>query len=95
MRKRYFVCYDIADPQRLAHVHKKMNGYGESVQYSIFACDLNEKEIIILKEELENIINLAEDRILMIDVGEAEKSGKHVYTMGMSLEMQRGSSVVI
>ncbi len=95
MRNRYFVCYDVHDPQRLAQTYKKMKGYGESVQYSVFVCDLNDKEIIFMKEDLGNILNFAEDRILMINVGSVDKSKQRVYTMGMSLETQKEASVVI
>ena len=48
-----------------------------------------------MKEDLGNILNLAEDRILMINVGPVNKSKQHVYTMGMSLETQKEASVVI
>ena len=95
MRNRYFVCYDVSDPQRLAQTYKKMNGYGEHIQYSVFACDLNDKEIIIMKEELKCILNLAEDRILVINIGSVEKSKDRVVTMGIPLETPEEASVVI
>ncbi len=72
-----------------------MNGYGEPVQYSVFVCDLNDKEIIIMKDDLGNILNLAEDRILMINTGSIDKSNDRIFTMGMSLETQKEASVVI
>ena len=72
-----------------------MNGYGEPVQYSVFVCDLNDKEIIIMKNDLSNILNLAEDRILMINIGSVDKSNDRIFTMGMSLETQKEASIVI
>ena len=95
MRNKYFVCYDVHDPQRLTQTYKKMQGYGEPVQYSVFMCDLNEKEFIIMKEDLGNILNLSEDRILIINVGQVDKSKKHIFTMGMSFETQNEASIVI
>ena len=95
MRNRYFVCYDVHDPQRLVQTHKKMQGYGESVQYSIFMCDLNDKEFIIMKEDLENILNLSEDRLLIINVGQTDKSSKHIITIGMSFKTQNEASIVV
>lgn len=89
------MCYDVSDPQRLAQTYKKMNGYGEPVQYSVFVCDLNDKEIIIMKEDLGNLLNLAEDRILMINIGSVDKSKDRVSTMGMPLETQKEASIVI
>ena len=89
------MCYDVHDPQRLAQIYKKMNGYGEPVQYSVFVCDLNDKEILIMKNDLSNILNLAEDRILMINIGSVDKSNDRIFTMGMSLETQKEASIVI
>ena len=95
MRNRYFVCYDVHDPQRLTRTYKKMCGYGEPIQYSVFVCDLNDKERVIMKEDLKDLLNLEEDRILMISVGRVEKSKKYVSVMGMSLDTQKESSIVI
>jgi CRISPR-associated protein Cas2 len=72
-----------------------MKGYGEPVQYSVFVCDLNDKEIILMKEDLGNVLNLAEDRILIINTGSADKSNEHIFTMGMQLEIQKKASIVI
>ena len=95
MRNRYFVCYDVSDPQRLARAYKKMQGYGDPVQYSVFDCSLNEKEIIYLKEDLEEILNLKEDRVLVINSGRiGKKTDKHVFTLGIPLE-KKESTVVI
>ena len=41
MRNRYFVAYDVMDPARLARTYKKMLGYGDRVQYSVFICSLS------------------------------------------------------
>lgn len=95
MRNRYFVCYDVSDPQRLAQTYKKMNGYGEPVQYSVFVCDLNNKEIIIMKDDLEEFLNMAEDRVLIVNTGPADKSSDRISTLGMSLDLRREASIVI
>ena len=95
LRNRYFVAYDVSDPQRLAKTYKKMNGYGEPVQYSVFMCDLNDSEIIIMREELERLLNLSEDRVLIINTGSTDKSGDKVRTMGMPLNIQREAAIVI
>jgi len=69
MRNRFIVAYDISDAKRLRRVFKKMNGFGEPLQYSVFACDLSRKERVLLEEALTEIINLKEDRVLIIDTG--------------------------
>ena len=72
-----------------------MNGYGEAVQYSVFVCDLNDKEVIIMRQDLESILNLAEDRILMINTGQVDKSNECITVMGMSLDTRKEASIVI
>ena len=40
MTMLYLVCYDIANPRRLAQVARVMEGFGERVQESVFECRL-------------------------------------------------------
>ena len=95
MRNRYLVCYDVSDPQRLIQTYKKMNGYGEPVQYSVFVCDLSDKELVIMREDLEGLLNLADDRVLIVDVGPADTSGDRINTIGAPLNVQREAAIVI
>lgn len=69
MRNRYIVTYDISDSKRLRKMFKKMNGFGDPLQYSVFVCDLSAKEKILMEETLTEIINSKEDRILIVDIG--------------------------
>lgn len=69
MRRRYLVTYDIRHPKRLRVVYRKMKGFGDALQYSVFRCDLTEAEKIRLKASLGETINHAEDRILIVDLG--------------------------
>lgn len=41
----YLVCYDIRDPKRWRKAYKLLQGYGESVQFSIFRCWLSQREL--------------------------------------------------
>lgn len=79
MRRRYLVCYDICDPKRLRKVHKKMKGYGESLQYSVFCCELNARERVELDADLSELIHHEEDRILIVDLGSAGKDEVDVF----------------
>ena len=69
MRNRYIVAYDVSDAKRLRRTFKKMNGFGDPLQYSVFVCDLSTKERVILEEALTEIINLKEDGVLIVDIG--------------------------
>ena len=86
MRNRFIVAYDISDAKRLRRVFKKMNGFGEPLQYSVFACDLSRKERVLLEESLTEIINLKEDRVLIIDTGPSGgRAGGALKTLGRQL----------
>jgi CRISPR-associated protein Cas2 len=60
----YLVCYDIRDPKRWRKAYKLLQGYGESVQYSIFRCWLSQRDREKLRWELEQILT-QEDKLLL------------------------------
>jgi CRISPR-associated protein Cas2 len=69
MRHRYLVAYDVTEPRRLRRVYKKMCGYGDPVQYSVFSCDLSDVERTLMKQAIADLMNLAEDRLMIADLG--------------------------
>jgi len=72
LRRIYLVTYDIADDKRLRKVFKKMNGYGEHLQYSVFQCELSDKEHIRMIMELTPLLNHKEDQVLIFTLGPAD-----------------------
>ena len=96
MRNRHIVAYDVSDPARLRRVHRKMNGFGDALQYSVFACDLSAKERVLLEEALTELINLKEDRVLIIDLGPAAgRGGNVVKTLGRQLKPAEREVLVV
>ena len=96
MRHRFLVCYDVADPRRLARTYRKMNGFGEPAQYSVFICDLSPKERALLETALTEILNLKEDRVLIVDMGPSEGRGRESFTtLGNARELPRRSAVIV
>ena len=75
MRNVHLIAYDICDPKRYRQVYKAMCGHGDPLQYSVFRCELSELELQKLKEKLWPILNLAEDRVMIVDLGPAEGRG--------------------
>lgn len=69
MRRYYLVCYDVSDEKRLRKVHKAMLGYGDPLQYSVFRCLLSYKEKAIMIARMTELLNLREDRLLVVDLG--------------------------
>ena len=96
MRHRFLVCYDVADPKRLARTYRKMNGFGEPAQYSVFICDLSPKERALLETALTEILNLKEDRVLIVDMGPSEGRGRESFTtLGNARELPRRAAVIV
>ena len=96
VRNRYIVAYDVMDPQRLAKTYKKMLGYGDRIQYSVFSCSLSLRELVMMKGDLEGILNLNEDRVVIINIGSSNVSmGKNVIAIGTQLDLREDSAVVV
>lgn len=74
-RSRFIVCYDVSDPKRLRRVFRIMRGFGDSMQYSVFACDLSPRERVVLEATLVDAIHPDEDRVLILDAGPIEGRG--------------------
>ena len=87
-RNRFMVAYDVADPKRLQQTYKLMLGYGDRMQYSVFSCDLSAIEMTRLREDLADLLDYAEDRVLIVDVGPSYGHGSdgRVETIGARLQ---------
>jgi len=75
MRNVYLVGYDVADDKRLRKVYKKMCGYGDPLQYSVFRCELSPAEKHLMKEALWRLLDWNEDRVMVVDLGPANRRG--------------------
>lgn len=69
MRQRYLVCYDIANARRLRAVFKKMHGFGDPIQYSVFKCDLSLAEKALMIAALNDLLNTRQDRVMIVRLG--------------------------
>ena len=82
-RRRYLVAYDIADPRRLRAVHRIVVAHGESLQYSVYLCDLTEMELVGLRGKLRDVIHHGQDAISIFDLGPARgRTARRVQHMG-------------
>ncbi|OGL42919.1 MAG: CRISPR-associated endonuclease Cas2 [Candidatus Schekmanbacteria bacterium RBG_13_48_7] len=72
MRNRYIVSYDISDQKRWLKVRKKMIGFGDPIQYSVFWCDLSDKEVLLLLNALTELIDYEEDRVMIVNIGPSD-----------------------
>lgn len=73
-RRRYLICYDIADPKRLRYTAKICEAYGSRIQFSVFESSLSATMLAKLKAELNDVINHSLDQVLFVDMGADDES---------------------
>lgn len=78
----YIVTYDIGEPKRWRAVFKLMHGYGQWVQLSVFQCRLSRRRHAEMVAMLDQIIHHADDHVLVIDLGPAERVEPRVVSLG-------------
>lgn len=71
-RRRFLITYDVTHDRRRDRVHRTLLDFGDWIQFSVFVCDLTERERVQLRGRLDEKINHREDQILTIDLGPAE-----------------------
>ena len=62
-KRRYLLCYDIADPRRLGRLHRHISRKALFVQYSVYLYHGTEAELLALLDELRQRIEAREDDI--------------------------------
>ncbi|PKK85188.1 MAG: CRISPR-associated endonuclease Cas2 [Thermoplasmata archaeon HGW-Thermoplasmata-1] len=96
MRKLYLVAYDIRDPKRLRRTFMTMRGFGEAMQYSVFLCDLSDKERVILMTKLNEIIHHDEDSAMIVDLGQISgKAKERIDFIGQVMPVPERSAIII
>ncbi len=96
-RRRYVVCYDVREPQRLRKTHRTLLGYGDPIQYSVFLCDLSEAEHVLMEEAIRRVVVLPEDSVVVIDLGPADgpTAKRRIRALGQKRVAERSRCVVV
>lgn len=92
-RRRYLLAYDISDDKRLRAVHGAARRFGYPLQYSLFVCDLDGRELVSLKWRLGEIIVHNVDRVAIIDLGSAD--GARFEFMGVHPRLPDGGPTIV
>ena len=79
----YIVAYDIPSDKRRSKVHKVLSGFGQWTQYSLFELFITDKELVLLQNKLEKILNAEKDSVRFYPLCAA--CLKHVETVGSDL----------
>jgi len=83
-RHHVLVTYDISDDQRRTRVYKTLLDFGNHVQYSVFVCELDRREVVKLQTRLRSAINHAEDQVLFVYFGPATQPVEdHIEVLGL------------
>lgn len=91
----FIITYDIADQKRWRRVFRTMQGYGEWLQLSVFQCRLDRARFAQLEAALGEIMNRAEDHVLMVDIGPVEGVVPRVHSLGKVFEPVRREAVIV
>ncbi len=67
--RHYLVSYDIADDKRRTKVFKTLYGFGDHAQYSVFFCELTDRDLVRLRSRMREAIHHTEDQIMIVDLG--------------------------
>ena len=76
----YVVAYDIPSDKHRNKVHKVLSGFGQWTQYSLFELWLSDKEMVLLQNKLEKVINPKTDSLRFYPL--CENCLKEVETIG-------------
>ena len=96
MRAVYIVAYDISDPKRLRKVYEQMQGWGDRIQYSVFRCELDARELVQLRAALNDIIHDQADQVIFIDVGPADGRAATAFSaIGRALGLPPGGPLIV
>ena len=91
----YIVSYDIREQKRLCRVHRAMMGFGDPLHYSVFRCDLTPKGRVELVEALIDLIDIGEDRVMIIDLGPVDgRVEERIEFLGVH-HQEKGEKIII
>ena len=96
MANSFLVTYDIMDPKRWQKIHRTMKGFGQALQYSVFACELSEAQRVRMVAALEELIQSDQDRVIIVDLGPAKGSASDRVTfLGRQEPLPERSATIV
>ena len=91
----YIVAYDISDSRRWRRVFRLMNGYGEWLQLSVFQCRLSRRRRIELRFARGEIIDHAQDHVVILDLGPATSIRPRVESLSKPFTVVKRGPVIV
>lgn len=81
-RRHVLVTYDIADDKRRTKTFDFLSGIGDHLQFSVFLCELNQRERAEMQGILQALIHHRKDQVILLDLGSAD----HPIEVGSAME---------
>lgn len=93
--RRYVIAYDVHDDRRRSRVAKKLESYGDRVQFSVFVVDVRAARFERLHAALVDLIEPDEDSVLFCDMGPLAASLDTRFTyLGQSRPLTGNSAII-
>ncbi len=93
--RRYVIAYDVHDDRRRSRVAKKLQSYGDRVQFSVFVVDVRAARFQRLRGALVQLIEPDEDSVLFCDMGPLAVSLDTRFTyLGQSRPLTGNSAII-
>lgn len=67
--RRYLIAYDIPDDKRRTRLAKKLQSYGDRIQYSVFVADCKPAKLVRLRRIIVETVVCEQDSVLICDLG--------------------------
>jgi CRISPR-associated protein Cas2 len=94
-RSRLLVAYDVASDSRRAAVFKLLNDFGDWVQFSVFLCEVSDREEVELRSRLTQTIHVQEDSVVLVALGPSSSDiGQRLETLGKPRVLKERTLVV-
>jgi len=92
--RSWLICYDIADPRRLARLHRFLKGLAVPVQYSVFLYEGSAAQLGRLVPDIESRIDAGADDVRiyqMPDAPQCDTLGRGSLPSGTAILSERGA----
>ena len=94
--RRYLVAYDISDDHRRSRVARRLQEFGDRVQYSVFVVDVRPARLVRLRAGLEDLIDGQADSVLVCDLGPVTSAHQRRFEfLGRSAKITPTGSIVL
>lgn len=87
MRSFFIFSYDISSPARWRRVYRLARDYGDPLQYSVFLCELSERDKAMMEGKLLDVISREEDQVLFVRLRAGEDVESLVECHGRPVEV--------